>query len=104
MYAIGDYRLVENIDELVSESDWMLDDDICVSKWGVFNDARVVKYPHAFKCNATLRGFAGVFNLPEYYPCTSDEMIREIRKRLDVLKSDARYYNEVLNVCAKENN
>lgn len=104
MYTIGDYRLVENIDELVSESDWMLNDDIGVNKWGVFHDARDVTYPHAFKCNATLRGFAGDYNLPEYYPCTCDEMIREIRKRLDVLKSDVRYYNEVLNVCAKENN
>lgn len=103
MYTIGDYRLVENIDELVSESDWMLDDDIGVNKWGVFHDARVVKYPHVFKHIAS-RGLIFDFNLPEYCPCSADEMIQEIRKRLDVLKSDARHYNEVLDVCVKENN
>lgn len=103
MYTIGDFRLVENIDELVSESDWMLNDDIGVNKWGVFHDARAVIYPHVFKLIAP-RGLTFDFNLPEYYPCATDEMIREIRERLDAIKSDARYYNEVLNACAKENN
>lgn len=84
MKILGDYILVNSIDELKNRSMFDNEKDIFVDYLGIFRHAYGVTYPHVFE------RVAGYDMSPanHYVPVPKDEMIRAVQKKIERWMSD----------------
>lgn len=92
METIGEYVMVESIDEIADIRHYDCGDGIYTDAFGMFHEARKVTYPHVFKRHNNF----GPLHPNGYYPCEKDDMIQKVRCRIDALQYDVDYYNKML--------
>lgn len=74
MNIVGDYVLVEDIDELKERSIWDNGNEICITGLGIFHDVLNISYPHVFKIYWT----QDTHSCGDCYPYSNREMIKAI--------------------------
>lgn len=84
MKILGDYILVESIDEFNDRIAWDKEVDIFVNYLGVFHDISSVSYPHAFE---RVAGY-DMSPVKHYVPVPKDEMVRAVKKKIEIWMSD----------------
>lgn len=84
MYRIGDYILVKSIEEFNGDFMKRCDDDSVVTCSGIFCDVNKVTYPHVFKRHNNFDTAC----IDEYRPCSKDEMVRAVQKKIERWMSD----------------
>lgn len=85
MDKLGNYILVDRIEELESEASWKNDYDIFVIGLGIFHNVHEVTYPHVFKkCTAG-----------EYMPCSKVDMLLVTSLEIMMLKGRIRSYEKL---------
>jgi hypothetical protein len=94
MVVIGEYVLVENIDELKKNAIWEDDKNIRVSALGIFRYINQVIYPCAFRyVDAYDSHFCG-----DYIPCSKHEMAQIVKVEIMRLSSKIERFNGVLDI------
>jgi hypothetical protein len=91
MNKLGDYILVESIDELKKQAAWENDKDISVIGLGIFYDVHDISYPHVF-----VRGRDLV-----YKPCSKADMLLVTETEIMMLKSRIKGYEELCDKLEK---
>jgi hypothetical protein len=94
MVVIGEYVLVENIDELKKNAIWEDDKNIRVSALGIFHYINQVIYPCAFRyVDAYDSNFYG-----DYIPCSKREMALVVKVEIMRFSSKIERLNRVLEI------
>lgn len=98
MEIIGDYILIENINELRKNMVWENNGKIRVSAIGIFHNVNQVAYPCAFKyfeyCDSHCCG--------EYFPCSPRRMAQDIKIEIVRLNERIEELNNILDILESE--
>lgn len=91
MKKLGNYILVESIDELRGIAEWQEAGNFRVNDMGIFYNASKITYPHVFKYHDPHDSRC----MPEYHPCSKDDMLFCTNMEISLLKGKIRNYEEL---------